>query len=126
MALTIGDGLVRWDRRNKDVWQSQWIEPSAVISKRRGFGTGGVIATQIEQSLVQGALHQLPAEGAREMRILTASDGVGDISQNNLESAWFPKTVACARYLVELAAHPPDTLQPDNMSIACAGRRLVP
>ena len=111
IALTIGDGLVRWDRRQTGPWQSQWIEPSAVASARLQLGTGRVVSTEIEESLVRSSLHRLPAAGAHEMRILMASDGVGNSVQHSLESTWFDSTGECARYLLHLAANLPDTLQ---------------
>lgn len=118
LLLVIGDGYFRVDRTLVDGTVQVRQFPLNAGSSRCPRRISSELAP--EDVLFRG----VAPEGAKEIRVVLATDGVADSPDHGLGTLQLEGPAACRAFLDALASRPAAAVAPDNMSIAFAARRL--
>jgi hypothetical protein len=120
-ALLMGDGYLRVDRTYGDEAVKRPVALQGDPSKPERF-----ISTSLTADDVLDGIRGIPPEGATNIGVVVATDGVEKSPEHGLDDAKFTTKDDCESFLEALANRPDKTkVDSDNMSVAFAWRELV-
>jgi hypothetical protein len=120
-VLFIGDGYLRVDRKRAD----GSIQQKELELQRDSKQPERVVSTGLSLQDVLVGIRGLPPDGASEIRVIVATDGVSKSPRHGLDAVRLTDAVSCNTFLEQLAQRPDTEVEPDNMSIAFASRRIA-
>lgn len=121
VALLLGDGFVRVDRRKR----GQELHRKVIPLHPDGSAPERRVSLTITVDEVEQSLRGVPLEQSDRIALLLATDGVSKSPRHGLETLSIEGPERCRRFLEELAGRPQGEVESDNMSIAFASREIA-